>query len=83
MNLICSKKECGQNIEYSENAKTVICPKCKTVYRMMSDSSDLLRVKNQLVRKYPKVKMSKRQRLKERFNKKADNMIFGEEGGKI
>jgi hypothetical protein len=64
MEMICSKKKCGQKIEYGKNACTIICPSCKTVYYMMTDSKDLVRVKGVLYRAKPKIKMNKNQRRK-------------------
>ncbi len=63
-NFKCPK--CDTLIEVGNQAHSIRCPKCKKKYINTKDSGDLIWVKNQLVRKYPKVKMSKKQRLRER-----------------
>lgn len=58
----CNK--CKTDFEVRPEARTIFCPKCNTKYVFTGSSPDLLRVKQQLVRKIKKVKMNKKSRLK-------------------
>jgi DNA-directed RNA polymerase subunit RPC12/RpoP len=67
MKFTCTK--CNKSFEISNEAKTIKCPACRTKFYSTLDSSDLIRVKDQLIRRNPKVHMSKKLRLKERREK--------------
>jgi hypothetical protein len=57
---------CNSKIEFGDTAKTAICPGCKTKLYNNKTSDSFIRIDKKLVRKEPKIKMSKKQRLKER-----------------
>jgi hypothetical protein len=75
--MICTNKKCqkdfnveAQKVFYYKKNKTIKCPFCEAKYFLMNWASDLKRLENgQLVKGSPRVRMSKKQRLKLRREK--------------
>jgi hypothetical protein len=70
----CFHKNCGQDFEILENAHTAICPKCKTKYVRNNPPEGMISIRGTFIRKNPKIKMSKKQRLKIRRLKNENNL---------
>jgi hypothetical protein len=64
--MIFKCRKCNFEFPILEGAKQFKCPRCKQRYEDLSLPKDLLNVRGQIIRKQPKIKMSKKDRLKRR-----------------